>query len=72
MAMTFTIHVPIFPMRKEIAERRARKASAALDASSRARPRDIEGYLELELLPLDELDSLETATSKARRRARQS
>ena len=69
--MTFTIHVPVFPMRKEIEARRQRKGLfSSGGASSRRRSRDDEGFLELELLPLDELDAVGSATAKARRRAR--
>lgn len=71
--MTFTIHVPIFPRRKDSDDRRERKGViATLAPVSRHRPRDDNGFLELELLPLDELDAVESATAKARRRARRS
>lgn len=68
--MTLTIHVPIFPMREEIEARRQRRSAAPALGSGRRRSRDGEGFLELELLPLDELDNVESATAKARRWAR--
>lgn len=68
--MTLTIHVPIFPMREEIEARRQRRSAAPAFGSGRRRSRDGEGFLELELLPLDELDNVESATAKARRWAR--
>ncbi|OYW57674.1 MAG: hypothetical protein B7X99_01150 [Rhizobiales bacterium 17-65-6] len=66
--MTFTINVPVFPMRKEIEARRGR-SNASLNgaASARQRSRDAEGFLELELLPLDQLDRVESARSRQRR-----
>ncbi|MDE1569309.1 hypothetical protein [Aquabacter sediminis] len=68
--MTLTIHVPIFPMREEIEARRQRRSFSQDTGGSRRRSRDGEGFLELELLPLDELDNVESATAKARRWAR--
>lgn len=65
--MTFTIHVPIFPLRREIMLRKQRSGVSGVSVSGapKARSRDEDGFLELELLPVDELDLL---GRKARRR----
>ncbi|MFG1396666.1 hypothetical protein [Roseixanthobacter pseudopolyaromaticivorans] len=65
--MTFTIHVPIFPLRREIMLRKQRKGVAGVSPSGapKSRSRDEDGFLELELLPVDELNLL---GRKARRR----
>ncbi len=72
--MTFTINVPVFPMRKEIAARKARKASCfafsfPFTKSDPRRTRDAEGFLELEMLPLDELEGIRRPVQKHRRRS---
>lgn len=54
--MTFTINVPVFPMRKEVEARRTKGNSGFPGAAAgRQRSRDADGFLELELLPLDQL-----------------
>ncbi len=51
--MTFTINVPVFPMRKEIAARKARKAACFMfsfpnfSKGDTRRTRDAEGFLRL-------------------------
>ena len=73
--MTFTINVPVFPMRKEIAARKARKAACfmfSFPGSAKAdarRTRDAEGFLELEMLPLDELKSARRPPQNHRKRS---
>lgn len=67
--MTFTIHVPVFPMRKEIEARKARKQSflfsmASLTRGERKRSRDADGYLAMEMLPLDELEGVRRPPAK--------
>ncbi|MEP9376066.1 hypothetical protein ABLE91_05080 [Aquabacter sp. CN5-332] len=61
--MTFTINVPVFPMRQEIEMRRP-KTSSAFRTPPRPRSRDAHGFLELEMLPLDQIDSVESARSR--------
>lgn len=69
IAMTFTIHVPIFPLRREIMLRKQSKGMAATTSSSapRMRSRDEDGFLALEMLPMDELDSLGRSAHRRRR-----
>ena len=73
--MTFTINVPVFPMRKEIAARKARKAVCfmfSFPSSTKAdarRTRDAEGFLELEMLPLDELKDSRRPVQKRRKQS---
>ncbi|WP_029005431.1 hypothetical protein [Azorhizobium doebereinerae] len=68
--MTFTIQVPVFPMRKEIDARKARKTSSFLSSipgfsrHDRRRSRDAEGFVEMEMLPLDELEGVRRPTPK--------
>lgn len=70
--MTITINMPIFPMRKEIEARKARKAVSflfsmpGLGRSERNRSRDAEGYLEMEMLPLEELEGVRRPKPKAK------
>lgn len=55
--MTFTISVPVFPMRKEVEARRSKiYGPASAETAPRRRSRDADGFLELELLPLEQLD----------------
>ncbi len=73
--MTFTINVPVFPMRKEIAARKARKASCfafsfpGFTKSDPRRTRDAEGFLELEMLPLDELEGVRRPVKRPSKRS---
>ncbi|TCT07777.1 hypothetical protein [Aquabacter spiritensis] len=66
--MTFTINVPVFPMRQEIEARRAKGVPGFQTQAPRRRSRDADGFFELELLPLDQIDSVETTRSRWRRR----
>lgn len=66
--MTFTINVPVFPMRKEIEARRDKFfAQAGGNLSPRRRSRDAEGFLELELLPLEQLDRVPSTRFRNRK-----
>lgn len=62
--MTFTINVPVFPMRQEVEARRTKKAAGFGNPPPRRRSRDADGFIELELLPLDQIDSVESARSR--------
>lgn len=60
--MTFTINVPVFPMREEVEARRSKgNARLAGPATGRQRSRDADGFLELELLPLEQLRPIKRA-----------
>lgn len=73
--MTFTINVPVFPMRKEIEARKARKGFCFLFALPGApkgdarRTRDADGFVEMEMLPLDELEGVRRPPQKHRKRS---
>lgn len=70
--MSFCINLPIFPMRKEVEARKARKAASFLFAipafgrTERPRSRNAEGFVELEMLPLDELEGMRRPKAKAK------
>ncbi|MBA4788979.1 MAG: hypothetical protein AB1698_16315 [Pseudomonadota bacterium] len=65
--MTFTINVPVFPMRKEIEARRDKIFGASAgNLGPRRRSRDAEGFVELELLPLEQLDRVKTTRQRRR------
>ncbi|WP_127090827.1 hypothetical protein [Aquabacter cavernae] len=65
--MTFTINVPVFPMRKEIQARRDKTlGSAGGSLPPRRRSRDAQGYVELELLPLEQLDRVKSTRARSR------
>lgn len=72
--MTFTINVPVFPMRKEIAARKARKGSCfpfsfpSFTKSDTRRTRDAEGFLELELLPPEDLKAMRRPLARKHRK----
>lgn len=66
--MTFTINVPVFPMRKEVEARRMRGHShSTTHGNGRRRSRDADGFLELELLPLEEIGRGEMVRSRPRK-----
>lgn len=65
--MTFTINVPVFPMRKEIEARRDKIFGAATaNLGAKRRSRDADGFVELELLPLEQLDRVQTTRQRRR------
>ncbi len=66
--MTFTISVPVFPMRKEVEARRSKiYGSGPANPAPRHRSRDAEGFLELELLPLEQLDRVPSTRHRQRK-----
>lgn len=65
--MTFTINVPVFPMRQEIEMRRPKKY-LSFRTPPRPRSRDAHGFLELEMLPLDQIDSVESVRARRPKR----
>ncbi len=74
--MTFTINVPVFPMRKEVAALKARKRASCfpfslpgLAKADGKRTRDADGFLEMEMLPLDELEGVRRPTQKYRKQS---